>query len=114
VLVARECCLLVREMAKLRWRSVIGLVYCGVESAYATESRSLGHVAHRQAGFVDQLLRKLQAPGVGDGAGRCSQVLQEQSPEMARANSQTFRQKFHSTVLQTAFTDQSQSTRNSV
>jgi hypothetical protein len=41
-------------------------------------------------------------------------MLQKQAAKMARADSQSFRQNFHSAVLQTAFADQSQGARNRV
>jgi hypothetical protein len=50
--------------------------------------------------FVDQLLGKMQAPGIRDSAGRRSQMLQKQPPEVTRSHSKALRKSFNSTFLQ--------------
>ena len=55
--------------------------------------------------FVDQLLGEVQAAGLRNGAGRCSQVAQEQAAKMTRADAEAFRQSFDAAVVQSAFAD---------
>jgi hypothetical protein len=78
---------------------MIDLADGGVESPYATEARSQGDLIHWESRLVNELFRKVQTTRLSYGAGRCTQVPQEQATKMARANSQPLRETFHSTLI---------------
>ncbi len=54
-----------------------------VESSDAPESCCQGDFRHRHLGFMDELLGEKNAASLGDGNRRCSQVLQEEPPQLA-------------------------------
>ena len=95
-----------REAPDLRRSAMIDLANTGVESPYATETRSKGNLAHRQAGLVDELLGKVQSACPCHRDRSRSQMLEEEAAKMARANSQTFRENFNPATLQAALADQ--------
>src|ERR1700690_709722 len=105
---------LVREASYLSRRAMVDLADAGVESAYATETRSEGNLTHRETGLVDELLRKVQTARLSYGQRCRAQVLKEQAAKMARADAQAFGKNFYTTVFQAAFADQPQSSRNGV
>jgi hypothetical protein len=56
---------LAREATDLHRRSMVDGTDSCIEAAHASESRRDGDLRHWQAGFVDEPLRKMQAPGLG-------------------------------------------------
>src|SRR5258707_8835666 len=94
--------------------SMIDLADRGIESPYATEPRSQGDFIHWESGLVNELFGKVQTPGVTYSTGRCSQVAQEQTAKMARANSQALCETFDSPVVECALINEPQCARNCV
>jgi hypothetical protein len=94
-----------RQTPDFGWSSMIDLANAGVEASHATEAGRERDLAHRQTGLIDQLFCKMQTSGLSHGNRRRSQVSQKQAAKMARPNSQTFGEDFHSAILQAAFAD---------
>ena len=82
--------------------AVVDLADSGIEPANAAEARCEGYPAHRQAGFVEQLLGEVEALGLCHGAGCRPEMLNRTGAEMTRPYSQAFRKTFQSAVLETA------------
>ena len=82
---------------------MIGFGDGGIEAANAAEARGNRDLTHRQTGVVNQLLGKMQTTRLRYRAGRRSQMLQEQAAQMARPNSQSLGQRFHSPIFQARF-----------
>ena len=109
VLVSRLHLRAARQVPDLRGSSVIDLADAGVEAPNAAESGGESNLVHRQSGLIDQLLGKMKAARQSDGNGSRAQMPQKQAPKVACADSQPLGQDLDSTVLQAAFTDQTQS-----
>ena len=84
---------------------MINLLDGGVESPHAAESSRERNLSHRQPGFVYQLFGKLQPARLRHGAGRRSQMTQEQPPKMARADAEALGKAFYSSVFKPALCD---------
>jgi hypothetical protein len=78
---------------------MVDLPDSGIEAANATKARCESNPAHRQAGFVEQLLGEVEALGLCHGTGCRSQMLNEQAPKVTRPYSQAFCKTFQSAVL---------------
>jgi len=61
-----------------------------VEPAHAAEARCHGDFCHGHAGFMDEMFGEEDAPGLCDCDGRGSEVLEEESSELALAEAETF------------------------
>src|SRR5271169_5465886 len=71
------------QATDLSWRPVISLADRGIETANATEPCRQGHLIHGQAGFIEQLLGKVQATSLHHSAGSGSEMLEEQTSKVA-------------------------------
>src|SRR5262249_34282982 len=111
VLVLRLNRALAGEVAGLRRSAGVDLLDAGVEAGHAAESGSLGDLEHGQMRFVDQLLGEMQAASLSHCAGSCSQVAKEQTPQMARTDSQALSEQFNAAIFEASFADQAQRTR---
>jgi len=105
---------LMRQAADLCRRSVIDLENPGIEAANRAESRSNSNLLHGQGRLVDQFLGKVQAARLGDRDRSRAEMAHEQPPQMARANSQSFRKGLDTAIFEAAFPDQTQRPRNRV
>jgi hypothetical protein len=112
ILISRLDLRLARQAPDLSRGPMIDLLDAGVESPYATEPGGNGNLTHGQTGLVDELFCEVQTAGLSHSHRRRPQVSQEQASKMSRSNSQAFCQYFYSSILQTALSDQSQSSRN--
>src|ERR1700677_2874175 len=72
-----------RQPAYLGRSPMIDIANPGIESPYTTKTRSQRNLRHRQSSFVDQLFRKVQAPGARHSRRRRSKMFNEQAPQMA-------------------------------
>jgi hypothetical protein len=70
-----------------------------IESPHAAESGSERNVRQRHSRFVNELLGKEYAPRLCNRDGRGPQMLQEQPPKLASADTQTIRQRFDVIVV---------------
>src|SRR5579862_474066 len=83
VLVFRLTYFLAREMPDLSWCAFVGLANGCVESSDTAEARSERNLAHGELSLIDQLLRKVETPGLSDRARRSAQMPNEQTAQMA-------------------------------
>ncbi len=87
---------------------MIDLANARIEPPHAAKARSQRDLAHRQTGFVDQFLGKVQSPCLGYGARCRPQMPQEKAAKMPRTNPQAFRKSFDTTILQATLIDEAQ------
>src|ERR1700737_4155381 len=101
VLILRPAWHFLSQTANFRRRSMIDVVDRGVESAPRTKACGEGDLGHGQGSFVDEFLGKVQTARLRHGAGRGSEVTQEETSKMARAHSEMFRQGSYAALFQT-------------
>src|SRR5690606_26440590 len=63
-----------------------------IEAPHTAVTRGKAHICHRQRGFADQLLGKMQALGAGYGQWRNAKVLPKQPGELTGTNAQAGRE----------------------
>jgi len=82
-----------------------------IESSDAPESCCQRDFRHWHLSFMNKLLSKKNATGLGDGNRRCSQVLKEEPPQLALPQAETLRQSFHAraAAIERPIGDESQS-----
>ena len=85
-----------------------------VEPPDAAKTGGRGDFRHRQTRVLDQLLRQQDPPRLGDRDRRGAQMLHEQTPELAAANTQPPRQGLDIRVIQPAGLDQAKGTGDRV
>jgi hypothetical protein len=81
-----------REAADVSRRPMINAADGGIEAPDTAEAGSKGNLGHGQGGLVNEFFREMQTAGLGDSAGRCSQVPHKETPKMTRANSKMLRE----------------------
>ena len=100
------------QPAQMCGRTMVGLRECVVKAANAAKPRRQCNVPHRKRGLVDQLLREVQPARLRHRDRTGTEMFQEKAPQMARADSQSFRERLDSAIFQCAFRDQAQRTRH--
>ena len=103
---------LVGILAERRRRAPVDFVDHRVEPANAPKARRLRNVRHRQACGLDQAPREVGAPSPRHLNGRCSQMLVEEPPKLARPNAKTLAQPVDARVVEQAILDQPKRARH--
>ena len=103
-----------RQTANLRWCPAVGPPDGVIESANAAKTCRKSDLRHRQHSLINQFLGELKTACLRYRARRGSQISQEQTPQVTRADSQPLGQKFHPTLFQARFADQPQSAGNRI
>jgi hypothetical protein len=93
---------------KLARRPPIRLPKGGIESPQAAEACRQGNLGDRQISLIQQTFRKLKTPGLRKGDRRCTHVLQKETTQMTRTQSQHASQVVDGGVVKNAFIDQAQ------
>ncbi len=104
--------ILLRALRNSRGRALVQILERRVEAADAAEAGCHRDLGHRKVGFIDQLFREVNATGLRDGYWSRAQISQEQAPQMPRADSQSVRKIVDAAVVERAFADEFQGSRN--
>jgi hypothetical protein len=93
-------------------RAAPGAAHRVVEAADAREPRRERDLRERQRRLVDELLREVQTPGLRDREGRSTEVLEEESPKLARTDAEPVRERVDPSGVHGAAVDESQRARH--